>query len=84
MTDHHNTHWLARRQAATARGIAVAQPFFADRALNAEPWDVEGRRYIDFASGIAVLNTGHRQPRLPPSSMPSTTRPTKNLSVNKE
>ncbi|WP_232512000.1 4-aminobutyrate--2-oxoglutarate transaminase [Herbaspirillum sp. meg3] len=38
--------------------------FYADRALNAELWDVEGRRYIDFAAGIAVLNTGHRHPKL--------------------
>ena len=30
---------------------------------NAEIWDVEGKRYIDFAGGIAVLNTGHRHPR---------------------
>ena len=35
---------------------------FAARALNAEIWDVEGRRYIDFASGIAVTNTGHNHP----------------------
>jgi len=64
MTDNNNAHWLARRQAATPRGVAVAQGFFAARALNAELWDVEGRRYIDFASGIAVLNTGHRHPRV--------------------
>ena len=38
--------------------------FFADRAKNAEIWDVEGRRFIDFGSGIAVLNTGHCHPRL--------------------
>jgi 4-aminobutyrate aminotransferase len=38
--------------------------FFADRARNAELWDVEGRRYIDFAGGIAVLNTGHRHPKV--------------------
>ena len=38
--------------------------FYAARALNAELWDVEGRRYIDFAAGIAVLNTGHRHPAL--------------------
>ena len=38
--------------------------FYAERAQNAELWDVEGRRYIDFASGIAVLNTGHRHPKL--------------------
>ena len=38
--------------------------FYAARAENAELWDVEGRRYIDFASGIAVNNTGHRHPRI--------------------
>ncbi|MFH7042262.1 4-aminobutyrate--2-oxoglutarate transaminase [Paucibacter sp. JuS9] len=59
-----NADWHARRQAATPRGVAVLEPFFAARALNAELWDVEGRRYIDFASGIAVLNTGHRHPRV--------------------
>ncbi len=35
---------------------------YAERASNAELWDVEGKRYVDFASGIAVLNTGHRHP----------------------
>jgi 4-aminobutyrate aminotransferase len=39
-------------------------PFFVARAENAELWDVEGRRYVDFAGGIAVLNTGHRHPRV--------------------
>jgi 4-aminobutyrate aminotransferase/(S)-3-amino-2-methylpropionate transaminase len=46
------------------RGVATATPVFADRAENAEIWDVEGKRYIDFASGIAVLNVGHRHPRV--------------------
>ncbi len=39
-------------------------PIVAARAENTELWDVEGRRYIDFAGGIAVLNTGHRHPRV--------------------
>jgi 4-aminobutyrate aminotransferase len=51
-----------RRLAATPRGIGVMANFFIDRAENAEVWDVEGKRYIDFAGGIAVLNTGHRHP----------------------
>ncbi|WP_323797628.1 4-aminobutyrate--2-oxoglutarate transaminase [Nisaea sp.] len=51
-----------RRQAATPRGVGVATAVYADRADNAELWDVEGRRFIDFAGGIAVLNTGHRNP----------------------
>lgn len=51
-----------RRDNAIPRGIATATNIFADRAVNSELWDVEGRRYIDFAGGIAVLNTGHRHP----------------------
>ncbi|MBP5855765.1 4-aminobutyrate--2-oxoglutarate transaminase [Marivibrio halodurans] len=59
-----NADLLARRQAAVPRGVASAAPIFADRAENAEVWDVEGKRYIDFAGGIAVLNTGHRHPKV--------------------
>ncbi|PWJ21137.1 4-aminobutyrate--2-oxoglutarate transaminase [Jannaschia seohaensis] len=57
-----NAALLARRDAAVPRGVASAAPVFAARAENAELWDVEGNRYIDFAGGIAVLNTGHRHP----------------------
>lgn len=59
-----NVSLQARKDAATPRGVGVACRFFAERAYNAELWDVEGRRYIDFASGIAVLNTGHRHPKV--------------------
>lgn len=53
-----------RRIDAIPRGVAVGFPIYAERALNAELWDVEGRRFIDFGSGIAVLNTGHCHPRV--------------------
>jgi 4-aminobutyrate aminotransferase/4-aminobutyrate aminotransferase/(S)-3-amino-2-methylpropionate transaminase len=53
-----------RRIAATPRGVGIGFPFYAERARNAELWDVEGRRFIDFGAGIAVLNTGHRHPRV--------------------
>ena len=59
-----NPELLARRNAAVVRGVGHATPIFADRAENSEIWDVEGRRYVDFAGGIAVLNTGHRHPRI--------------------
>ena len=59
-----NADLLARRTAAVPRGVATAFPVFADRAENAELWDVEGKRYVDFAGGIAVLNTGHRHPKV--------------------
>ncbi len=63
-TDSTNAAWHARRQAATPRGVGVYGDFFIDRALNAEFWDIEGRRFIDFAGGIAVLNTGHVHPKV--------------------
>ncbi|MCB1758762.1 MAG: 4-aminobutyrate--2-oxoglutarate transaminase [Gammaproteobacteria bacterium] len=55
-----NQKLLARRNEAVARGVANMHNIFAERAENAEIWDVEGRRFIDFAGGIGVLNTGHR------------------------
>lgn len=59
-----NADWLARRTAAVPRGVATGSSSFVDRAENAEIWDVEGRRYIDFGSGIAVTNTGHRHEKI--------------------
>ena len=53
-----------RRSAAISRGVGVTMQIYADRAQNAEIWDKEGNRYIDFAAGIAVVNTGHRHPRV--------------------
>lgn len=54
-----NAELMSRRVAAVPRGVGNACAVFPDRAANAEIWDVEGRRHIDFASGIAVLNVGH-------------------------
>ena len=63
-TDSTNAAWHQRRLDATPRGVGVMGDFFIDRALNAEFWDIEGRRFIDFAGGIAVLNTGHVHPKV--------------------
>ncbi|MGA2548510.1 MAG: 4-aminobutyrate--2-oxoglutarate transaminase [Burkholderiaceae bacterium] len=59
-----NATLTARKEAATPRGVGVMASFYAARAENSEIWDVDGRRYIDFAGGIAVLNTGHRHPKV--------------------
>jgi 4-aminobutyrate aminotransferase / (S)-3-amino-2-methylpropionate transaminase / 5-aminovalerate transaminase len=59
-----NAMLMARRQAAIPRGVGHSHQIFIERGENAEIWDVEGRRYIDFAGGIAVLNTGHRHPAI--------------------
>jgi len=63
-TDTTNAAWHQRRLDATPRGVGVFGDFFIDRAKNAEFWDIEGRRFIDFAGGIAVLNTGHVHPKV--------------------
>ena len=57
-----NAALFARREAAIPRGVGHSHQIFIERGENAEVWDVEGRRFIDFAGGIAVLNTGHRHP----------------------
>ncbi|KZE33519.1 4-aminobutyrate--2-oxoglutarate transaminase [Crenobacter luteus] len=56
--------WNERRRHATPRGVGLTTQIFAARAQNAEVWDLDGRRYIDFAAGIAVLNTGHLHPKV--------------------
>ena len=53
-----------RRLQATPRGIGVMCDFYADKAENGTLWAVEGNEVIDFAAGIAVLNTGHRHPKV--------------------
>ncbi|AIU28831.1 4-aminobutyrate aminotransferase [Pandoraea pnomenusa] len=59
-----NASLQARKDAACAKGIGVMTQHFTARAWNAEIWDVQGNRFIDFAGGIAVLATGHRHPRI--------------------
>ena len=59
-----NAEIAERRKTSIARGVGMQTQIYVDRALNSEVWDVEGNRYIDFAAGIAVVNTGHRHPRV--------------------
>src|ERR1700726_115029 len=59
-----NSDLQQRRQSAVPRGVTNSLAIYADRGANAELWDVEGRRFIDFASGISVLNTGHLHPKI--------------------
>ncbi|MCT4655139.1 MAG: 4-aminobutyrate--2-oxoglutarate transaminase [Cohaesibacter sp.] len=59
-----NSEIATRRNQAIAKGVGMMTQIYADRAKNAEVWDVEGQRYIDFAAGIAVVNTGHCNPKV--------------------
>src|ERR1700756_4945002 len=55
---------MARRRASIARGVGQVHEIFVDHASDCELWDVEGRRYVDFAGGIGVVNTGHCHPKV--------------------
>ncbi len=59
-----NAELNALKERYVARGAASASTAFAERAENAEVWDADGNRFIDFAGGIGVLNLGHRHPRV--------------------
>ncbi len=58
------TSMTDRRNAAIARGVGMQTQIYAERAENSEIWDRDGKRWIDFAAGIAVVNTGHRHPKV--------------------
>jgi 4-aminobutyrate aminotransferase/(S)-3-amino-2-methylpropionate transaminase len=59
-----NSDWQARKNDAVARGQGNIAPVFVERALGSEIWDVEGNRYIDFGTGIAVCSAGHSHPKI--------------------
>ena len=59
-----NHDWQARKEDAIARGEGNIAPVYVERALGSELWDVEGKRYIDFGTGIAVCSAGHSHPKI--------------------
>lgn len=59
-----NSDLHERRAAAFTRGIGAMLPIYIERGRNAELWDADGKRYVDFAGGIAVVNSGHVHPKV--------------------
>lgn len=59
-----NADWQARKEDAVARGQGNIAPVYVARAQGSELWDVEGKRYIDFGTGIAVVSAGHCHPKI--------------------
>jgi 4-aminobutyrate aminotransferase/(S)-3-amino-2-methylpropionate transaminase len=57
-----NSDWQERKNQVFARGMGNMLPVYIEKARNAELWDAEGKRYLDFGAGIAVVNTGHSHP----------------------
>ena len=52
------------REKYLASGFASARPCYVKKAKGALVWDMDGREYIDFAGGIAVMNVGHSHPEV--------------------
>ena len=59
-----NAQLQARKVKSIARGQGNMYPVYVEHAKNSELWDVEGNRFIDFGTGIAVCNTGHSHPKV--------------------
>jgi 4-aminobutyrate aminotransferase/(S)-3-amino-2-methylpropionate transaminase len=59
-----NQEWTEKRAHAVSRGVATAHPVLAARAEGARLWDAEGNEYLDFTSGIGVMNVGYSHPRV--------------------
>ena len=55
---------VAARERYVPRGLANTHSIFVARADGTRVWDAGGKEYLDFTSGIGVLNTGHRHPRV--------------------
>src|SRR5262249_45359858 len=52
------------RERFVPRAVANTHLIFVTRAEGARVWDDRGVEYLDFTSGISVLNVGHRHPRI--------------------
>ena len=59
-----NSDWQSRKENAVARGQGNIAPVYVEHAAGSEIWDVEGKRYIDFGTGIAVCSAGHCHPKI--------------------
>lgn len=63
-TQSYTTKLIDQRRQSVPRGVASTHPIFAQRAEGSRLWDTDGREYLDFTSGIGVMNVGHAHPRV--------------------
>ena len=53
-----------RRAAAVAPAAYSVHPFYPERAAGSYVWDADGKKYLDWSVGIAVMNVGHSHPKV--------------------
>jgi len=59
-----NQSLAERRRAAVTPAAESVHPFYPARAQGSYVWDADGRKYLDFSVGIAVMNVGHSHPKV--------------------
>ena len=55
---------IARDRKVVSHAYGRAADLVVSHGLGSELWDVDGNRYLDFVSGIAVNSTGHSHPKV--------------------
>ncbi|MEJ2597284.1 MAG: acetyl ornithine aminotransferase family protein [Anaerolineales bacterium] len=55
---------IERDQSVISPSYPRSHPFVMDHGRGTEVWDVDGNRFLDFAAGIAVVSTGHSNPKV--------------------
>lgn len=59
-----NQKLAARRAQAVAPAAYSIHPIYPAKAEGAYVWDADGTRYLDWSTGIAVMNVGHSHPKV--------------------
>ena len=59
-----NQELARRRKAAVTPAAQSVHPIYPVRAKGSHVWDADGKKYLDFSSGIAVMNLGHSHPKV--------------------
>lgn len=59
-----NQEYAARRAKAVTPGAMSVHPIYPVRGQGSYVWDADGNKYLDFSTGIAVMNVGHSHPKV--------------------
>jgi len=55
---------IARDHKVISSCVTREYSFVFEKGKGMHVWDVDGRKYLDFAAGIAVMNVGHTNPKV--------------------
>src|SRR5690606_33204746 len=59
-----NKELAQRRQAAVTPAAQSVHPIYPVRGKGSYVWDADGKKFLDFSAGIAVMNLGHSHPKV--------------------